>query len=60
MNPHNLLVSADLDGFLNFYSVYPSTYNRNSLLYTAKDDIESEVGTSENFPIRSLDYDDEN
>jgi WD40 repeat protein len=56
LNPHNLLVSADLDGYLNFYAVYPS-HNRNTLLYTVKDDIESEVGTLENFPIRSLDYD---
>jgi len=59
LNPHNLLVSADLDGMLNFYAVYPSN-NKNLWLISIKDDIESETGSIENFPIRTLDYDDEN
>lgn len=58
LNPHNLLVTADLDGMLNFYSIYPA-HNRNTLLCSVKDDIESEVGSIENFPIRSLDFDEE-
>lgn len=33
---------------------------RNELLCTVKDDIESEVGTIENFPIRGMDFDSEN
>lgn len=50
LNPYNILVTADLDGLLNFYSVYPA-HNRNTLLCSVKDDIESEVGSVENFPI---------
>jgi len=57
LNPYNLIVTADLDGMLNFYSVYPA-HNRNTHLCSVKDDIESEVGTVENFPIRSLDFDE--
>lgn len=58
LNPHNLIVTADLDGLLNFYNVYPSP-NWNTLLCSVKDDIESETGKPENFPVWSLDYDDD-
>lgn len=57
LNPYNLIATADLDGLVNFYSVYPS-HNRNTLLCSVKDDIESEVGSVENFPVRSLDFDE--
>jgi len=58
LNPYNLIVTADLDGMLNFYSVYPS-HTWNTHLCSVKDDIESEVGSVENFPIWSLDFDEE-
>ena len=56
LDPYSLLVSADLEGMLYFWGVMPSAA-RNELLCTVKDDIESEVGTIENFPIRAIDFD---
>lgn len=56
LNPYNILASADLDGKLYFWGVMPSCA-RNELLCTVKQDIESEVGTIENFPIRGMDFD---
>lgn len=56
LNPYNIIVSADLDGKLNFYAVFDSE-KRYNLLCEVKDDIESEVGTIENFPVCSIDFD---
>lgn len=56
LNPYHLLASADLDGRIYFWGVMPSSA-RNELLCVVKNDIESEVGTIENFPIRGMDFD---
>lgn len=59
LNPYHIIASADLDGRIYFWGVMPSAA-RNELLCTVKDDIESEVGTIENFPIRGMDFDANN
>lgn len=51
-----MLCTADIDGKIYFWAVYPST-RRNELLCVVKDDNESEVGTIENFPVRAMDFD---
>lgn len=56
LNPYNILASADLDGKLYFWGIMPSAA-KNELLCSIKDDIESEVGSIENFPIRAMDFD---
>lgn len=57
LGDHDCLVSADLDGYLHFWAVTPSP-RKNELLCSVKDDNTSEVGTKVNFPIRAIDYDD--
>lgn len=59
LNPYHILASADLDGRIYFWGVMPSSA-RNELLWVVKNDIESEVGTIENFPIRGMDFDPDN
>jgi WD40 repeat protein len=54
--PYNCLVSSDLDGYLHFWAVTPSS-RKNELLCSVKDDNISEVGTKVNFPIRAIDFD---
>jgi len=51
------LASADLEGFLHFWAVSPSP-RKNEHLCKVKDDNISEVGTTVNFPIRSMDFDE--
>ena len=53
-----IFCSADLTGRLYFWAVLPSKI-KNQLLTTKTDPIESEVGTTENFPIRSMSFDAE-
>lgn len=59
LNPYHMLVSADLEGKLYFWGIMPSV-TKARLLCCVKDDIESEVGTIENFPIRGMDFDKDN
>lgn len=56
LNPYNILACADLDGKIYFWGVMPSAA-KNELLGCIKDDMESEVGSIENFPIRAMDFD---
>lgn len=64
----NIIVTADLDGYLNFYAVYPSSfknqllarqieYNKNEQIMVDKKD--SKMGKEIAFPIRGMDYDPE-
>jgi WD40 repeat protein len=59
LNPYNILAWADLDGKIYFWGVLPSAA-KNELLGSVQDDIESEVGSIENFPIRAMDFDSTN
>lgn len=58
LSPYDCMVSADLDGFINFWAVTPHP-RKNELLCSVKDDNISEVGTKVNFPIRAIDFDAE-
>ena len=55
LNPHDCLVSADLDGYLHFWAVTPSP-RKNDHLCRVKDDNTSQVGTLVNYPIRAIDF----
>lgn len=55
LGKYDCLVSADLDGYLHFWAITPSP-RKNELLCSIKDDNTSEVGTSVNFPIRAIDF----
>lgn len=59
LNPHDCLVSADLDGYLHFWGVTPSP-RKNELLCSVRDENTSEVGTKVHFPIRAMDFDYKN
>lgn len=54
----DLLVSADLDGFMHFFAVPPNPL-KNQCLLSIENSAETEVGTKVNFPIRAMDYDEE-
>ncbi len=55
---YDCLVSADLDGFLNFWAITPSP-RKNELLCSIKNENTSEVGTIVNFPVRAMDFNEE-
>jgi WD40 repeat protein len=59
LHPFPIIATADLYGYIYFWGVMPSAA-KNELLCSIKDDIESEVGTIENFPIRAMDFDGKN
>jgi WD40 repeat protein len=54
--PYHCLVSSDLDGYLHFWAVTPSS-RKGELLCSVRDDNTSEVGKKVNFPIRAIDFD---
>ena len=54
----DILVSADLDGFIHFWCVTAAPHvKKNQLLCSIRDDSESNVGEKAYFPIRAMDYD---
>ena len=56
----DILVSADLDGFIHFWCVTAAPHvKKNQLLCSIRDDSESNVGEKAYFPIRAMDYDPE-
>jgi hypothetical protein len=59
----DLLVSADHDGFINFWCVTADAHpKKNQLLCQVQDHHKAEVGDEEkppHFPIRAIDYDKE-
>ena len=58
----DILVSADLDGYILFWCVTSSAHPwKNKLLCTVRDESEAEVGDDKKpyFPIRAIDYDAE-
>ena len=63
---HDVLVSADLDGYLNFYAIFPSSYkgqmlarvnyiNQNEQIRDDHQNVREEVA----FPMRALDFNPE-
>lgn len=58
----DILVSADLDGYILFWCVTSSAHPcKSKLLCTIRDESEAEVGDDKKpyFPIRAIDYDAE-
>jgi len=56
----DILVSADLSGYLHFWCVTTSFHpKKNQLLCSIQDNSESDIGTISNYPIRALDFDRE-
>ena len=57
LNPHPILVTADLDGMLNFWGVTPSAEKDMPPLCIVRNENETDVGKLDDFPIRALDFD---
>jgi len=56
----DILVSADLEGYIHFWCVTASPHpKKNSLLCSVRDPSLSDVGELAHFPIRAIDYDKE-
>ena len=54
----DILVSADLQGYLHFWCVTAGLHpKKNQLLCSLRDESESEVGNKAYFPIRAMDFD---
>jgi hypothetical protein len=55
-----ILVSADLEGYLHFWCVsIPHHPKKGQLILSIRDQSESDVGEKAYFPIRAMDYDKE-
>lgn len=56
----DILVSADLDGYIHFWCVTPGHHpKKNKWLLSIIDESEPDVGNVANFPVRAMDYDNE-